>query len=93
MTGRTALNCYFVALVARVPTAILANVVGGRLSAMPVETVVDSIGTAGHGVNDTIGRNVRAGIEVGRSVIVQIDFILAGCRMVAIVVHFLVRGE
>jgi hypothetical protein len=72
---------------------VLAPVVCRRLSAMPIEPVIDSIGPAGYRVNNPIGRNVGSGIEVGRAEIVQVYLILTAGRVISMVTHFLVRGE
>jgi hypothetical protein len=44
---------------------------------MAIEPVIDAIGVARHGVNNAIGRDVGAGIEVGRAVIVEVDVLIA----------------
>jgi hypothetical protein len=55
--------------------AVLAPVVGRRLSAQPIESVIDSIGRAVHRVDHAVGRNHGAGIEVGWTVIMQVNVI------------------
>ena len=73
-----------IALVAGVALTVLAPITCRRLSAIPIEPVIDAIGLAGHGVNDTIGRDVGAGIKVRRTVIVKIDVIVAAGVMVMV---------
>ena len=67
---------------------ILAAVTGRRLSAMPIEPVIDAIGLARHGVNDAIRRNVGAGIKIRRAVIVEIDVVIAaGVTVMVMGIH------
>ena len=53
----------------------MANVIRCRLTTIPIEPVIDSIGLARHRVNHAIRGNVGAGIKIGRPVIVQIDLV------------------
>jgi len=57
---------------------VLASVVCGRLLAVPTETIVNAVGSAVNGINHAIRRNVGAGIEIRRAVIVQVDFVGPG---------------
>jgi hypothetical protein len=63
------------ALKAWMAPAVLAPVVGRRLSTQPIEPVVYSVGSAVHRVDHAVGRNRGAGIEVGRTVIMQVDVV------------------
>jgi hypothetical protein len=79
------------ALIAGVSPAVLASVICRRLTAIPVEPVIDSVRPAVYWINHTIGRNECAGIKVGRPVIVEIEFVRA--RVPMAVRDILVGGE
>jgi hypothetical protein len=55
---------------------ILAPVVCRRLPAIPIESVIDSIGPAGHRENNAIRRNRCTGIKVRRAEIVEVEVII-----------------
>lgn len=63
---------------------VLAPIACRRLSAMAIESIIDAIGLARHGVDDTVGGNVGAGIKVRRPVIVKIDVVIAAGVMVMV---------
>jgi hypothetical protein len=81
-------------LIAGMPPAVLATIIRGRLPAMPVETVIDAIRRAVDGMDHPIRWNVGAGIEIRRTIIVQVDFIgPAGMAMMVPDVHVRIGGK
>ena len=72
---------------------VLASVVRGRLLAVRTETVIDAIWRAIDGINHAIRRNVGAGIEIGRAVIVQVDFVGPGVVTMVPDVHVRISGK
>ena len=73
--------------------AILTSVICRRLPAIPIESVVDSIWLTRHWENNTIGRNARTRIKIGRAVVVEEDVFIIRVSVPLVVpdVHF--RGE
>ena len=81
-------------LVAGMAPAILASIVSRRLPTQPVEPVVNPVGSAVDRINHAIRRNVGAGIEVRRTVIVQIDLVdAAGMAVMVPDVHVRIGGK
>jgi hypothetical protein len=71
-------------LVAGVAPTVLSPIICRRLAAITIEPVIDAIGLARHGVDDTIGWNVGAGIKVRRPEIVKVDIVIAAGVMVMV---------
>ena len=73
---------------------VLAAVVRGGLLAVPTETVIDAIWRAINGINHAIRRNIGARIEIGRAVIVQVDFVdPAGVAVMMPDLHVRIGGK
>jgi hypothetical protein len=79
-------------LIAGVTPAILADVVCRRLLAIPAEPIIDTIGPTPHRDDNTIGPSPCAGIEIGRTVIVEEQAVRPG-RVAVMVPDVHVRGE
>jgi hypothetical protein len=83
-------------LIAGVTPAILANVRCRRLLAIPAEPVIDTIASPPHRDDNTIWPGPCAGIEIGRTVIVEEQAVRPG--RVAVMMSMMmpevhVRGE
>jgi hypothetical protein len=92
------------ALVTGVTPTILAAVTGRRLFAIPAEPVIDTVGLTPHWEDDTIGPSRCSRVEIGRTVIVEVEATRPGrvpmmvimvvmVVMVVMVAEVHVRGE
>ena len=77
-------------------STILAAVAGRRLFAILAEPVIDAVGLTPNRNNDTIGPSRCSRIEIGRTVIVEVEATRPGrvpMMVIVVVPEVHVRGE